>query len=181
VSVAAMMQNMLLTMAAMGLGGLPYAGFASIFIFGGTPLAKGLGFRFITDKKGMPNPVGKAGLFEALCPPYKSMDEAVDVIVAGKWGSEGMFSEKEREIGPYKEYAEIKKKTLKTPPEAIECTKDILNYIYDKYGRFPVHFDTMTIPVAVQAHHVEEEFYKKYTNFPLTKAIKNHMKDWHEE
>ncbi len=181
VSTAAMMQNILLAMAAMGLGGLPYAGYAPLFVFGGTPFAKGLGFRFLSDKKGMPNPVGKDGLFEALCPPYKSMSEAVDMIVQEKWNTNGMFSDKVMGIGPYKDYAKIKSQTLKTPPEAIECTKDILNYVYDKYGRLPSHFDTMMIPVAVQTHHVEEEFYQKYTNIPLTKPIKNHMKEWHEK
>lgn len=180
VSIAAMMQNMLLTMTAIGLGGLPLAGYAPIFIFGGTPIAKGLGFRFISDKRGMPNPVGKDGIFEGFCPPYKSMDEAVDQIVEEKFGPEGMFSEKERQLGPYKDYATVKQKMLKTPSEAIQCTKDILNYVYAKYGRFPVNFDTMMIPVMVQAHHIEEEFYTKYTNFPLTETLKKHMKEWHE-
>jgi hypothetical protein len=47
----AMMQNLLLTMTAMGLGGLPFDGFAPIFVLGGTPMARGLGFRFVTDRR----------------------------------------------------------------------------------------------------------------------------------
>ena len=174
-----MMQNMLLTMAGMGLGGLPFDGFAPIFILGGTPLARGLGFRFVTDKRGLPNPVGKDGVFEPLCPPYKSMDEAVDTIVNEKFGNGGILTEEKRRIGPYKDFRSFKNELETLPEGAIACTKAILNYAYETYGRFPVNCDTITIPIAVQAHHVDTEFYEKYISLPLPEAIRNHMKSWH--
>jgi len=175
----AMMQNMLLTMSAMGLGGYPFDGFAPIFILGGTPLARGLGFRFASDKRGVPNPVGKDDLFEALCPPYKRMDEAVDFVVGQKFGPEGCLSLEKREMGPYKNFAEIKPKVETMPKEAIECAKAITNYCYDTYGRFPVNYDTMIIAMGVQAHHLDSEFYEKNIDLPLPSAMRDHMRVWH--
>jgi hypothetical protein len=177
----AMAQNMLLAMSAMGLGGYPFDGFTPIFVLGGTPLARGLGFRFTADKHGVPNPVGKDGVFEALCPPYKRMDEAVDYVFEQKYGPEGSLSEEKRKIGPYKNFSEIRSKLETIPKEAIECTKAIVNYCYDTYGRFPVNYDTVMIPMAVQAHHPDFEFYDKHMSLPLPSAMHDHMKVWHEE
>ena len=175
----AMAQNMLLTMSAMGLGGYPFDGFAPIFILGGTPLARGLGFRFTSDKQGVPNPVGKDGLLEALCPPYKSMDHAVDFVVEQKFGPNGCLREENRIMGPYRDFGEIKSKLETIPKEAIECTKAIVNYCYDTYGRFPVNYDTVMAPMAVQAHHLDFEFYERNISLALPQAIRDHMKVWH--
>ena len=58
---AFMGQNMVLTLQTLGLGGWLFSGFASMFMLGGTPFNKGLGFRFITPEvkgdTGNPNPV----------------------------------------------------------------------------------------------------------------------------
>jgi len=175
----AMMQNMLLMMSAVGLGGFPFDGFAPIFVLGGTPLARGLGFRFMADKHGVPNPVGKDHLFEALCPPYKTMNEAVDTILREKYGPDGTLSEEKRKMGPYTQYPALKEKIESIPGEAIECAKSIANYVYETYGRFPANYDSMMIPISVQAHHVDTEFYEKHINLPLPQAMRSHMKNWH--
>jgi len=180
VSVGAMMQNVLLVMTAMGLGGFPFDGFAPIFLLGGTPIARGLGFRFQSDKHGVPNPVGKDSVFEALCPPYKTMDEAVDTILQEKFGKEGTLGEERRMIGPYKDFLTVKSKLGKIPQEAIECTKSIMNYAYDTYGRLPANYDTIMIPLAVQAHHLDLDYYEKHVSLPLPQAFSQHMKTWHE-
>jgi hypothetical protein len=69
-----MIQNLLLTIQAMGLGGWVHAHPGSLVLLGGTPLARGLGFRFTTgtggSMQGMPMPVGLDGILEAYCPPY---------------------------------------------------------------------------------------------------------------
>ena len=84
---AFMGQNMVLTLQTLGLGGWLFSGFASMFMLGGTPFNRGLGFRFITPEiagdTGNPNPVavGKDDLFHAYCPPYyKDMGEAVEAF-----------------------------------------------------------------------------------------------------
>jgi hypothetical protein len=91
---AFMGQNMALALQTLGLGGWLFSGFASMFMLGGTPFNKGLGFRFITPKikgaTGNPNPVavGKDGFFEAFCPPYyKDMGEAVEALNDLKWSN----------------------------------------------------------------------------------------------
>jgi hypothetical protein len=107
------------------------------------------------------------------------MDEAVDTIVNEKFGNGGILTEEKRRIGPYKDFRSFKNELETLPEEAIACTKAILNYAYETYGRFPVNCDTITIPIAVQAHHVDTEFYEKYISLPLPEAIRNHMKSWH--
>ena len=166
-------------MAAIGLGGFPFDGFAPIFVLGGTPIARGLGFRFVSDKKGVPNPVGKDHLFQALCPPYCTMNEAVDTVINEKFGKDGMLTLEKRRMGPYKDYEKISGKLERLPQEAIECTRSIVNYAYETYGRFPVNYDAIMIPIAVQAHHPDMEFYENFINLPLPEAVLNHMKSWH--
>jgi hypothetical protein len=107
------------------------------------------------------------------------MDEAVDTIVIEKLGKNGMLSDEKQRIGPYKDYIRIKDTLETIPQEAIECTKAIVNYVYDTYGRFPANYDTMMIPIMIQAHHTEMEFYERYISLPLPEAIRNHMQLWH--
>ena len=73
---AFMGQLIYLVTEAIGVGGWLYAGFSSTVVLGGTPTARGLGFRFIQSKTDpFPIPVGREGVFEAYCPPwYPSMD-----------------------------------------------------------------------------------------------------------
>ncbi len=61
---------------------------------GGTPMTRGLGFRFTTDRQGMPNPVGLDGVqeLEGMCPPYyKSMGDAVQAVYDSKYGHGAVF------------------------------------------------------------------------------------------
>src|SRR5260370_31424185 len=74
---------MQLAMAAMGVGGWMHGGFTPLVVMGGTPVCKGLGFRFVQGKsEPLPNPVGLDGYFEGYCPPYyKTMADAVEAAV----------------------------------------------------------------------------------------------------
>src|SRR3989304_1778556 len=58
---AYMQQNLQLCASILGLGGYPYSGVYSIILMGGTPAMRGLGFRFASDKRGYPYPVGLDG------------------------------------------------------------------------------------------------------------------------
>jgi len=64
----------------------------------------GLGFRMHEPKKKwlhwpplpstQPNPVGIDGVLEGLCPPYvASMNDAVDAVVADKYGPQGTYGD----------------------------------------------------------------------------------------
>src|SRR5262249_38327692 len=49
------------------------------------------------------------------------------------------------------------------PPQAVRYVKDICNYIYDTYGRFPAHVDAFQVPgLWVQFHHLELEYYERF-------------------
>lgn len=175
-----MVQNISLACAAMGLGGFVWGGFLPLVVMGGTPLTRGLGFRFITGKDGMPTPVGKDGYMEALCPPYfKDMDAAVDAVLDMKFGLGGLFSDYPGKL-PWRE-PDIARKASKYSEEAIACTKAYCSYIYETYGRFPAVVDAIQMPIALTAHHLESDFYDKY--YPaeaISKEQREHMKVWHK-
>jgi len=179
-------QNIMLANQAIGLGGWTFGGFVPQVAFGGTPFAKGLGFRHITGKKkktgvAVPVPVGIDGLFEAYCPPYfKTMSDAVDAIVEKKFGKDGIFSNETNQFLPYKDSAAITAKVPRTSEEIIDATKAVCEYIYKTYGRFPAHNQPMNMIVWIQSHHLELEFYDKhYKDGAYTETQKQHMEKWH--
>lgn len=175
-------QNLMLVIQAMGLGGWVFSGFTPLIALGGTPVCKGLGFRFVTGKDGIPTPVGLDGHMEAYCPPYyKNMNEAVDAIIEAKWGEKGIFSPT-GPLAPYKEKEAMDAGIPKIKQEAVTCVKDICNYIYDTYGRFPAFFDAINMSFWVQAQHIEMDFYDKYyKEGAYTQTQKEHMELWHSE
>jgi hypothetical protein len=173
------MQNLMLMAQAMGLGGYLHASVPAPFLFQ-RDAAKGihgLGFRFEDPKKKLkpwpplpstqPNPVGIDGILEGHCPPYvKSMNDVVDKVIADKYGSQGMYRPDELFKLQYRTAgnAETFVRTAQTySKESIQYVKDICNYIYDTYGRFPAHVNAFHTPgLWLQIHHVEVEYYEKY-------------------
>lgn len=167
----------------MGLGGWIHAGFFGPLLLGDPEYAKygpGLRLRHVKPKKTLsrlllrlvtplpawrPNPVGLDGLLEGFCPPYyDNMSAAVDALVKLKEGPGGLYKDMKYFEQKYK--PGLASRFLDDVPrdteEAIACTKDICNYIYDTYGRFPAHVDAMYVPgVWVQAHHLDLEYYDK--------------------
>jgi len=122
-------------------------------------------------------------LIKAMCPPnYDSMAEAVDAVVADKFGPKGIYSDEglfERiyrgEFG-----AQYLKEASNYSADVIACTRDICTYIYETHGRFPAHCDTIHVPgVWLQAHHVENAYYEKYFRSGLTEAHQTHDERWH--
>ncbi len=157
-------QNMSLALQALGLAGWTFSGFIPRFAMGAAPdLFKGLGFRFVQPKKGVIDPpptvpVGRDGVFEAYCPPYyKNMDEAIDAFHEHKneaWKPEKPF--------PYTEPDKHLMRAPKPTDTTIQIVKDVANYIYDTYGRFPAFVDPMYMRLVFQAMNIDVEFYDKY-------------------
>jgi len=183
-----MIQNLLLAIQALGLGGWVHANAANQVLLGGTPMSKGLGFRHITGTagalKGMPIPIGLDGILESYCPPYyDNMDAAVDAVVEKKFGKDGIFDPDGSSGSAFKNRREIVANVPRHSDELIQCVKDICNYIYDTYGRFPSHTDAISTPGCwVQAHHLDLEFYDKfYEEGAYTNAQRNHMAIWHSQ
>lgn len=180
---AFMGQNMVLALQTLGLGGWLFSGFASMFMLGGTPFNRGLGFRFATpkirDDAGNPNPVavGRDDLFQAFCPPYyEDMGEAVEAFNDMKW------TNWESHKLPYKDPTGVLGEIERPGRDEIQVVKDICNYVYDTYGRFPAFSDPMFLRFMVQAHHLDLDFYDRY--YPpgaYTEAHRNHFKNWHPE
>jgi len=93
--------NISLAATAMGLAGWHYGGYVSLVILGGTPLTRGLGFRFVTGRNKMSVPVGKDGIMESLNPPYvKDTEGAEDRFLAMKFGPEGASGKNSKELAP---------------------------------------------------------------------------------
>lgn len=174
-------QNINLSLQALGLGGWTFTGFVARFLMGGAADCKGLGFRFITPKKGLtdppaPAPVGIDGVYESYCPPYyKNMDEAVDAFLEHK-NLSFPASLCYQNPGP------VRQEIPSPSPERIQVVKDVCNYIYDTYGKFPAFIDPMYSRLTAQAHHIELEYYDKY--YPpgsYTDLHAKHFELWHPE
>ena len=186
IEVGFLSQNLLLTQSALGLGGWPFGGFAAMMALGGTPICRGLGFRFETPDSGLgagiPYVIGKDGVFETHHPHYYngSMDDAVDDIIERKWGQHGIFNPANSDNAPYKKPGQMEKEIPKTDPAIIQCTKDILNAVWKKWGRFPAYVDACVMTVMVQAHHLECGFYDAhYKDGAYTERHKRHLEKWH--
>ncbi len=195
-----LLQNLALTLEAMGLGGWIHASVSPPFLLG-HPLynqeTRGLGFRWQvprfwpmdTLRWGVPlpkvraNPVGLDGVLEGLCPPYhSSMDKAVDALIEHKYGKTGVYTDRtyfDRIFRPG-----VTERYLKEVPhyveEAIECTKDVCTYIYEKHGRFPAHCDAMYVPgIWLQAHHVDLDYYDSLFTRGYNENHGRHQELWH--
>lgn len=170
-------QNLFLASQALGLGGFLFSGFSGVFLMGGTPFYRGLGFRFAMPEKAIqPLPVGRDGVFEGFCPPYfKNMDAAVDAFVEMKWARW-----QELKYLPYRNARSIKDAVPPPEEKEIQIVKDIVNYIYDTYGRFPAVMDPMYARFAFQAHHLDLSFYDRfYPTGAYSDLQAEHMKLWH--
>jgi hypothetical protein len=185
-----MLQNMYLAAQAIGLGAWIFSSTPGPVVMGGSPLTPGLGFRFHQTEKqgprqrpewvgpGMGNPVGLDGVFEAYCPPnYPSMSDAVQAIYDAKWGEQGIYTK-----GPaaVKNKQSLDLNVPKTSEWCLEATKDLCEYIWDTYGRFPATMDAMQMHIWFQAHHLETDFYDKYYQpGAYHETIARHWDDWH--
>jgi len=157
-------QNMALALQPLGLAGWAFTGFIPRFAMGAAPdLFKGLGFRFIQPKKGVIDPpttvpVGKDGVFQGYCPPYyKNMDEAIDAFFEHKWAA----WDKDKPF-PYTTPDKHLMMAPKPTETTIQIVKDVANYIYDTYGRFPAFVDPMYMRLVFQSMHIDPDFYDEY-------------------
>jgi hypothetical protein len=177
--------NIMLAQQALGLGGWLFGGMTSFVVLGGTPTARGLGFRFESNPKnpnGFPVPIGIDGGFESFRPPYyKDMDAAVDAVVAKKFGPNGTFNPFAKKPVPYKNRADFLRQVPRTPEKTIQICKETCRYVWDTFGSFPAFLPPMVLYVYIQAQHLELEFYDKYYDGPAyLKTHKEHMQKWHK-
>lgn len=170
--------NLMLVAEAMGLAGWVHACAPSAYLLGGDRRTSGLGFRMQTPRKPwrgrwppppatLPNPIGLDQVFETLTPPYvSSMDEAVDRVLDQKLGAAGAYHGGEPFALPYRNPRDANT-YLETgdryPPEAVVYAKEICNYLWDTYGRFPAHVDAVYHPGTwLQVGHLELPYYERF-------------------
>jgi hypothetical protein len=189
-------QNLMLLVQAMGLGGWIHGSVFPPYIWQRDPAKgwHGLGFRFQQPKSlspmppvpaSQPNPVGIDGLLEGLCPPYvTNMDEAVERVLAAKYGKEGTaYGNEEVFSRPYRNKDDARKylsKATRYGPKQVEYVKEVCNYVFDTYGRFPAHVDAFYTPgMWLQVSHLELEYYDRFFDPDLYRRQAAHDRMWH--
>jgi hypothetical protein len=172
-------QNMNLALQALGLGGWAFTGFLPHYVLGADPGHRGLGFDFVTPERtprahARPVPVGRAGIVEALCPPYvDDMGEAVQRFLADRAADPARPS-------PYGRPEEVLGGREDPTEETIEIVTAFCRYVVDTYGRFPAFIDPMFVRLVLQAHHLDLGFYDRhYAEGAYTELHRRHMEIWH--
>ena len=190
-----LLQNLMLVGQGMGLGGWIHAAVAPPYILQRDPSKGwfGLGFRLQQPAKKwhdwppvpstQPNPVGIDGVLQGLCPPYvRSMDQAVDQVLAEKYDAQGTYGDVEVFKQSYrakKHAEEFLRNAEHYSKPAIEYTKEICNYIFETYGRFPAHVNAFHTPgIWLQFSHLELEYYEKFYNPALFRRQAQHETRW---
>ncbi|SDX94202.1 hypothetical protein SAMN05444358_11811 [Ruegeria halocynthiae] len=203
-----LVQNLFLVTEAMGLGGWVHAAISPPVLMGDPKFSdrygKMLHFDYVTPKWRVLDllrwhtlPVAAMKhvrahavglrhhgehLIKGKCPPYyQTMSDAVDAVVAGKFGPDGIYKNEALFDRIYK--GEFGRKYLEEAGEyeqdVIECARDICNYIHKTHGRFPAHCEAIHAPgIWLQAHRVENEYYDTYFDKGLTAAQAEHDSIW---
>ena len=203
-----LLQNLMLTADAMGLGAWIHATIAPPVLLGDPKFrdryGKMLDFDWVTPRwkpvdllrwhVPLPrhaalraNPVGLRHhgehLIKAMCPPnYPTMADAVDAVVAEKFGPAGIYSDEGTFQRIYKGDfgSRYLQEASNYSEDVIACTRAICTYIYETHGRFPAHTEAIHVPgVWLQTHHVEEAYYDRYFRAGLTDAHRAHDHVWH--
>jgi hypothetical protein len=172
------LQNLALLGEAMGLGSWTHASVFPPYVMERDESKGwyGLGFRKADGKPfrhwpplpaPQPNFVGIDGILEGCCPPYvSSMDEAVDKVVEAKYSGDGVYSNPQIFSGAYKEQSqgeEYLKHASHYSKECVKYAKDVANYIWETYGRFPAHLNSFYVPgIWTQFAHLETDYYDKF-------------------
>lgn len=176
-----MLQNLGLMAQALGLGGYPSfanhefgwleaLGFrmekmpASRYL-GAGPIVS-FGMNLLRQNPMVPFPIGleRDGevLLKPFCPPYyPSMADAVRAVVDAKFGTNGVFR------GGLKgsAWADHARVSAQVPPvteTAIAATIAVCEYLWNRYGRFPVYMPPYRTVLGFQAAHLDAEFYDKF-------------------
>jgi hypothetical protein len=194
-----LLQNLMLVIQAMGLGGWIHASVAPQHLLGNPyeSTQKGLGFTFQKPRPHLldllrwgtfltaprAHPVGLNDLIQGMCPPYyKTMADAVDAVIALKYGPRGVYEDRDyfRRIFKGDGGERYVKEVPHYDPRVVQCVKDVCTYIYETHGRFPAHVDAIYVPgVWIQVHHLDLDYYDQLFNDGYTETQRRHQELWH--
>lgn len=176
-----MLQNLGLMAQALGLGGFPnfanheFGWFQALgFRMEQMPASRYLGagpvvsfaMNLLRQNPQVPYPIGleRGGdvLLKPFSPPYyTSMTEAVRAVVALKFGSQGIF----RSGAGGSTWTQHDTVVGQVPPiseTAIAATIAYCEYLWRRYGRFPVYMPPYRTVLGFQTCHLDAEFYERY-------------------
>jgi hypothetical protein len=186
-----LLQNLILMLQAMGLGGWIHASVAPIKLLPAlgfekvTPRYRGLDFfrwgTWVRDAR--EHFVGLPPHIKGMCPPYyPTMADAVQAVVDSKYGTGGTYSDRDyfRRIFQSDRGERYLHEVPHYREEVIACVKDICTYIYDRHDRFPAHCDAIYAPgVWLQAHHLDLSYYDTLFKGGYTETHREHEQRWH--
>lgn len=175
------LQNLGLMTQALGLGGFPhfanhdFAWFEALkFDCQQLPASRYLGtgklvsavLRLSGKDKAVPLAVrlarGEQVLLRALCPPnLASMSDAVRAIVERKFGARGVFRS-ESPVKAWREHGTVVSQVPSVSNRAIAAATAYAEYVWKRYGRFPVHVPPFRCGLGHQVVRVDAEFYDRF-------------------
>ena len=194
-----LLQNLGLMAQAMGLGGFSnyarheYSWFEALgFRMGQLPGSRYVGapriLSFILGLLGRdqpyPYPLGLERDGEVwlkpYCPPYyPSMKAAVEAFVEYKFGPQGVYRDKQAATD-WKHPDAVRSQIAPPSQSAIDATIAYCEYLYNRYGRFPVYSAPFRTVIGYQATHVDVEFYDRFYRLEaLTETQRQHQALWH--
>ena len=176
-----MLQNLGLMSEALGLGGYPnfanheFGWFEALgFRMEHMPASRYLGagpivsfaMNLLRKNPSVPYPIGLEHdgeiLLKPFCPPYyASMTDAVRAVVDAKFGAQGIFRGGQKESA-WKDHAGVSAKVPAISEAAIAATTAVCEYLWKRYGRFPVHMPPYKTVLGFQAAHLDAEFYDNF-------------------
>ena len=176
-----MLQNLGLMTEALGLGGFPnfanheFAWFQALGFrmetmpadrYIGAGRLPSLAMKLLKRNPTIPYPVGleRDGevLLKPFCPPYfNSMADAVRAVVATKFGASGIYRS-EGQGSAWTKHDAVVQPVQPVSEATIQATIAYCEYLWQRYGRFPVHMPPYRTVLGFQACHVDAEFYDKF-------------------
>jgi len=187
-----MLQNLGLMAEALGLGGFPnfanheFAWFQALgFRMQEMPASRYVGagklpslmMKLLRRNPSIPYPVGleRDGevLLKPFCPPYyNSMADAVRAVVEIKYGAGGIF----RSAGQgsaWKTHDSVVSEVPRVSEAAVQATIAHCEYLWNRYGRFPVYMPPYRTVLGFQACHLDANFYDKfYQSSALSETVR---------
>jgi len=114
----------------------------------------------------IPYPVGleRNGevLLKPFCPPwYPSMREAVRAVADLKFGAHGIFRS-HAGGSAWRDHDDITRQVPPLTQATIDAAIAYCEYLWQRYGRFPVYMPPYRTVLGFQACNLDHEFYEKF-------------------
>jgi len=175
------LQNLGLMTQALGLGGYPhfanhdFAWFESLgFTLQKMPASRYLGtgplvtagLRLLRKDLPVPLAVGleRDGnhLLKALTPPhFPSMTDALKAVLDRKFGVQGIFRQPP-DVSAWRHPNAVVQGVNPIESKAYKAASAFLEYVWRRYGRFPVHVPPFRCGLGHQVVHLDAEFYDRF-------------------